>query len=103
MDNLYKSCPQRMAYGGVWTDHRPRCVANVDIARLHMSSEQYRQSLIENGALMIEHNRAFTESKYGCFGPIPVLVPGFAVTQECYNNVCTFRPNSDSGGIGLGK
>lgn len=102
MDNLYNACPPRMEYGGVWTDYRPRCIANADITSKHISSEDYRQSLIDNGALMIEQNRAFTESKYGCFGPLPVLVPGFAVTQECLNNICSFKPGV-IGGIGLGR
>lgn len=103
MDNLYQSCPPRMEYGGVWTDYRPRCVANADISVLKMNSEEYRQSLIENGAAMIQQNRAMTEFKFGCSTPLnQPTIPGFAVTQECSSNVCIIK-DTNTGGLGLGN
>lgn len=100
MDNLYPSCPPRMEYGGAWTDYRPRCVANADISALKMNSEEYRRSLLENGAAIIQHNRVMTEYKFGC--STPVTIPGFAVTQECSSNVCMIKSNP-GGGLGLGN
>lgn len=105
MDNLYSSCPAKMAYGGPWTDYRPHCVVNsiMTTENTLMNSEEYRKNMIANGEKIMQDNRQTVESMYSCASCVPPEIPSEATTQTCWNNVCTFTPSMCGLGIGIGK
>lgn len=63
---LWEDCAPRMADGRLFTDYRPRCVANLEFAKPMTGSQDYRLFLIENGDKIMQQNRANASSAAFC-------------------------------------
>jgi len=101
-----------MADGRIFTDYRPRCIANFQmypsnsVDNIAPSSYEYRQYLIQNASELMKKNRqmAYQENMCGpCMQPFNegTMVPEQS-KQKCNSTTCTFYEN-DANGIGLGR
>ena len=75
-DNKYNNCPPLMADGRMFTDYRPRCIANFAVAGGASlpgnfdlpNSYEYRQYLIKNASDIMAKNRQMAYQNNAC-GP----------------------------------
>jgi len=107
-------CPPRMSDGRMFTDYRPRCIANFSIPGLNEiegnydlpNSYEYRQYLVNNATDLITKNQqaAYKTNSCGpCTNPYNdgTMLPEQRLVK-CDSSTCTFYQN-DAGGLGLGR
>jgi hypothetical protein len=100
-NNKYFDSPARMDDGRIFTDYRPNHTVN-DMIRYSnniMSSYEYRQFLINNGAKIMDINNKYTLEKAGNGSCNAVPVP---FETECIiNKTISNCGVIDNNGIGL--
>ena len=106
-DNVAWNCPARMADGRLFTDYRPRCDANLQFQAPMSGSHEYRQFLINNGANIIDANRAAASSVAACGPCVSPLMRGTMMPEAdrfvCDKLSCARVAVPDGrGGAGLG-
>lgn len=113
-DNKYNNCPPLMADGRMFTDYRPRCIANFAVAGGASlpgnfdlpNSYEYRQYLIKNASDIMAKNRQMAYQNNAC-GPCTnpynegTMLPEQSMVK-CDANKCSFYSN-DSTGLGQGR
>lgn len=113
-DNKYSNCPPRMADGRMFTDYRPRCIANFAVAgganvegNFDLpNSYEYRQYLTKHASEIIAKNREMAYQNNSC-GPCTnpynegTMLPEKNMIK-CDANKCSFYSN-DATGLGLGR
>jgi hypothetical protein len=106
---MYSNCPPKMADGRMFTDYRPRCIANM--AQLQtpnqtFSSYEYRQYMVKNATVIMKQNRqnAYTANQCGpCMEPYNEgTMLNEQSTVKCDAQKCTLY-GKDAGGIGTGR
>lgn len=113
-DNKYDNCPPHMEDGRMFTDYRPRCIANFAVAGGSSipgnfdlpTSYEYRQYLTKNASDIMAKNRQMAYQNNAC-GPCTnpynegTMLPEQNM-MKCDANKCSFY-TSDSSGLGLGR
>jgi len=110
----HSMCPYRQSDGRMFTDYRPRCIANFSVPGLNetdgnymiASSYEFRQYLTKNASdiMLKNQQKAYAENNCGpCKSPYDVstMLPEQSV-QKCNSQTCTFSKN-DTNGLGLGR
>ncbi len=113
-NNKFSGCPPRMADGRMFTDYRPRCIANfaaaggADVEGNYdlPSSYEYRQYLIKNGSDIMMNNRQQAYQNNAC-GPCKnPYNEGTMLSEQntvkCDASKCSFY-QKDAGGLGTGR
>ena len=95
-----------MADGRLFTDYRPRCVANLQYAAPMSGSQDYRLFLIGNGAQIMEQNRAAAAAAAHCAPCVQPYNRGTMVPEidrvVCDKVSCARTPVAEAGASGPG-
>lgn len=98
-DSKYYSCPAKMSDGRIFTDYRPRCLAN----SLNKNSYEHRQYLINNAEDLIKQERNKLKSCGPCVEPFNI---GTMLEEQtfvkCDKGSCQVMINNPFG-IGQGR
>lgn len=99
-------CPARMSDGRLFTDYRPRCVANTvnDIGDNGVDSYKYRMYMMNNATEIMKKNMMDAFDCVTCNGnsrPEGHPIPSASYKQVCTANTCSFTPVDPNSGIGL--
>ena len=113
-NNQYANCPPKMSDGRMFTDYRPRCIANFATPGLSEipgnynlpNSFEYRQYLIKNAGDIMKKNSEASYAANSCAPCVNPYMEGTMLPEQrvvkCDANTCTFS-QKDPKGLGLGR
>lgn len=112
-NNKFSSCPPRMSDGRMFTDYRPRCIANFAVTGGDLegnydlpNSYEYRQFLINNADNIMSKNRQNAYNNNACGPCTNPYNEGTMLNEQntvkCDANKCSFYSN-DVLGLGTGR
>jgi len=113
-NNQYANCPPRMADGRMFTDYRPRCIANFSIPGMNEipgnydlpNSFEYRQYLIKNASDIMQKNEQTSYALNSCAPCVNPYMEGTMLAEQrivsCDASTCKFS-QKDPNGLGMGR
>jgi len=105
-NNKYPLCPQRMDDGRMFTDYRPRCVANYAKVDANMNSYEYRQYMINNASKLMASNFGKHYNRSSCTPCMEPYNTGTMLPEinnvTCNKSTCKVIAG-DKSGLGQGR
>lgn len=110
-DNRYSNCPPKMSDGRMFTDYRPRCVANFAASHIEgnfdlPNSYEYRQFLTANASAIMDKDRQAAYKNNYCGPCMNPYNEGTMLAEKsmvkCDASKCSFYGN-DPNGLGTGR